>query len=91
MNRKQKLGYMVLGAVIMAVGMGLGTVLSPPLIVQRNGVFDEIWCKSLTTVDEKGNEHVTVTHGVLIEGPLSKAEIVLSAMALDGFGSNTVI
>lgn len=78
MDNKQKLSYMVLGAVIMAVGIGLGAVVSPPLIAQRNGVFDEIRCKILTTVDEKGNELVTVGNGIMIRTPSSKAEIMLS-------------
>ena len=52
MNHKQKLGYMVLGAVIMLVGLGLGAIVSPPLIAQRNGVFDEIECSKLTVVDK---------------------------------------
>ena len=52
MNHKQKLGYTVLGAVIMLVGLGLGAIVSPPLIAQRNGVFDEIECSKLTVVDK---------------------------------------
>jgi hypothetical protein len=52
MNHKQKLGYIVLGAVIMLVGIGIGVVVSPPLIAQRNEVFGEIECTKLTVVDK---------------------------------------
>ena len=55
MNHKQKLGYTVLGAVIMLVGIGIGSILSPPLIAQRNGAFDKIICRELEVIDEKGN------------------------------------
>ena len=54
MNHKQKLGYTVLGAVIMLIGIGVGSIVCPPLVAQRNGVFDEIVCSKLTVVDEMG-------------------------------------
>lgn len=37
MNYKQKLRYKLLGAVIMLVGIGTGSIISPPLIAQHNG------------------------------------------------------
>lgn len=89
MNRRQKLSYMALGAVIMAVGIGLGAVFSPPLVAQRNvvggaiGVFDEIRCGKLITVDETGNEYVTIGRGIIIENPLNKAEIALYTPSID--------
>ena len=55
MNQKQKLGYMVLGAGIMAIGIIIGQVITPDIEAQNNGVFDEITCRSLNVVDEKGN------------------------------------
>lgn len=58
MNHKQKLGYTVLGAVIMLVGLAIGAIVSQPLIAQRNGVFDEIVCKSLEVVDDKGKTQI---------------------------------
>ena len=54
MNQKQKLGYMVLGAGIMAIGIIIGQVVTPDIEAQSNGVFDEITCRSLKVVDEKG-------------------------------------
>ncbi len=37
MNYKQKLRYKLLGAVIILVGIGTGSIISPPLIAQHNG------------------------------------------------------
>ena len=47
MNNKQKFGYTLLGALIMLIGIGVGAIVSPPLIAQRNAVFDEIVCNQL--------------------------------------------
>lgn len=52
MNHKQKLGYMALGAGIMLVGLVIGAIVSPPLIAQRNGVFDKIVCREIEVVDK---------------------------------------
>lgn len=54
MSNKQKLGYMIIGALIMLIGIGLGAIVSPPLIAQRNEVFDEIQCATIRIVDKKG-------------------------------------
>ena len=60
MNYKQKLGYIVLGAVIMLVGLGLGTIVSPPLIAQKDGALDEIQCSKLTVVDKAGQPAIVM-------------------------------
>ena len=65
MNYKQKLGYTVLGAVIMLIGLGLGAIVSPPLIAQRNGVFDEIECSKLTVVDRSGERAIDLSTNLL--------------------------
>ena len=83
MGRNQKLCYMALGTAILVVGLGAGIVFSP----QRDGVFDEIRCGKLITVDETGNEHVTVGRGIVIENPSNKAEVVLTAGLRDDFGA----
>lgn len=57
MNYKQKLGYTVLGAVIMLVGFGVGSVVSPPLVAQNSGVFDEMTCSKLTVRDERADSY----------------------------------
>ena len=54
MNHKQKLGYMALGALILAIGITIGQFITPPIEAQSNGVFDEIACRRLSVVDEKG-------------------------------------
>ena len=55
MNQKQKLGYMALGAGIMAIGIIIGQVITPDIEAQSNGVFDKITCRGIEVVDEKGN------------------------------------
>ena len=54
MTHKQKLGYMLLGAGIMALGIIIGQVITPEIEAQSNGVFDEIQCRKLTVVDHNG-------------------------------------
>ena len=60
MNYKQKLLYTLLGAVIMLVGIGVGSIVSPPLVAEKNGVFDEIVCTKLTVVDKAGKEGIVL-------------------------------
>ena len=60
MNYKQKLGYTCLGAAIMLIGIGVGSIVSPPLIAQRNGVFDEVNCSRLSIFDESKREVITL-------------------------------
>ena len=60
MNSKQKVGYTLLGAVIMLVGIGVGAIVSPPLIAQHNGVFDEIQCSTLRVIDKSGKDVVHI-------------------------------
>ena len=55
MNHKQKLGYMALGAGILALGIIIGQAITPNIEAQSNGVFDEITCRSLNVVDKNGN------------------------------------
>ena len=54
MNYKQKLGYMALGAGILALGITIGQFITPDIEAQNNGVFDEIACRSLKVVNEFG-------------------------------------
>ena len=61
MNYKQKLGYTLLGAAVMAVGIIIGQLSTPNIEAQSNGVFDEIVCKKITVVDADG------TPGILLE------------------------
>ena len=60
MNNKQKLGYTLLGAGIMAVGITIGQLSTPNIEAQRNGVFDEIVCSKLTVVDKVGKDAIVL-------------------------------
>ena len=58
MNQKQKLGYMVLGAGILALGITIGQFITPDIEAQSNGVFDKITCRELVVVDSSGKEAI---------------------------------
>ena len=58
MKRKICVKSMGLGAGIMLIGLVVGAIVSPPLIAQRNGVFDKIQCCELRVVDENGNKAI---------------------------------
>ena len=51
MNHKQKIGYTLLGAFIMLIGMSIDNLTSSPVTAQSNG---ELTCQKLTFVDETG-------------------------------------
>ncbi len=52
MKHRERFGYMILGAVIMLVGLGIGALVSAPLRAQTS--FGEITCTGLTVTDESG-------------------------------------
>ena len=56
MGSKQKIRYAVFGSVITFVLMVVVAIGVSPLIVQKNGVFDEIQCTQLTVVDKAGKK-----------------------------------
>ena len=60
MNHKQKLGYILLGAGIMALGIIIGQWVTPDIEAQADGVFDEIRCSKLTVVDKVGNRAIVL-------------------------------
>ena len=60
MNRKQQLGYTFLGSVIMLIGLGLGSIMSPPLIAQSGLNVGDVECASLTVVDENGRDAIVL-------------------------------
>ena len=78
MNQKQKLGYTLLGAGIMALGIVIGQVVTPNIEARSNGVFDEIQCTKLTVVDKAGKDAI-----VLKPHPLSFGNEIL-IFAADG-------
>ena len=60
MKRRICVRSMGLGAVIMLIGFAVGTIVSPPLIAQRDDVFGDIQCTGLTVVDKQGNVGVAL-------------------------------
>ena len=58
MNHKQKLGYTLLGAGIMAVGITIGQFITPNIEAQGNGVFDKIICREIEVLDKDGNKSI---------------------------------
>ena len=58
MNHKQKLGYTLLGAGIMAIGIIIGQWGTPDIEAQSNGVFDEVVCTGLTVVNHAGKRMI---------------------------------
>ena len=54
MKRLEKLGYMALGAGILALGIIIGQFITPPIEAQNNGVFDKITCREIEVVDSEG-------------------------------------
>ena len=65
MNYKQKLGYMALGAGILALGIIIGQVITPNIEGQSNAVFDKIQCRELQVLDKHGKKAIHLhTDGV---------------------------
>ena len=64
MNHKQKYFYTALGAVIMLIGIGIGTIVSP-ITAQSNGTFGEIQCAGLTVVDKEGRTLIELKNDVV--------------------------
>ena len=58
MNNKQKLGYMAIGAGIMALGIIIGQAITPNIEAQSNGVFDKITCRSIEVLDQNDNRRI---------------------------------
>ena len=63
MNNRQKFGYTLLGAGIMAVGITIGQFITPPIEAQNNRVFDEVVCSKLTVVNREGKQVVLLGEG----------------------------
>ena len=60
MNHKQKLGYALIGAAIMAAGMILNALLTPPVTAQHSGKFDTLECRELIVSDAQGVPGITM-------------------------------
>ena len=66
MNNKQKLGYTLLGAGIMAVGITIGQFITPNIEAQSNGVFNKITCREIEVVGSKGKKAIVLASEVTV-------------------------
>ena len=83
MNHKQKLGYMAIGAGILALGIIIGQWVTPDIEAQNNGVFDTIECKRLVILDGQGKDAIMLSatekqgNGMIIYQDEGKQGLVL--------------
>ena len=84
MNRKQKLGYILIGAGIMALGITIGQSVTPNIEAQSNGVFDEITCRRLKIVDKLGRDAIILNAGEETNSMLIFDKMQASAILLSG-------
>ena len=94
MNYKQKLGYMALGAGILAIGIIIGQIIAPDIKAQSNGVFDIIRCRQLWVVDDNGEIGIIMASSEnndhIILGGLNKGQVVLSASTTGSLSNITL-
>ena len=96
MNHKQKLGYTLLGAGILAIGIIIGQIITPDIEAQSNGVFDEITCRSLRIVDKDGKAKVILAaeeeqgNGVFLYDKKGKVMIALATFDEDKEAGNGI-
>ena len=84
MNNKQKLGYILLGAGIMVLGITIGQSVTPNIEAQSNGVFDEITCRRLKVVDKLGRDAITLNAGEESNGMMIFDKTQAPAIILSG-------
>ena len=60
MNYKQKCGYIILGAAIMAMGIAIGQLATPDIEAQSNVSFDKITCREIEVVNKDGNKAIVL-------------------------------
>ena len=81
MNQKQKLGYTLLGAGIMAAGITIGKFVTPNIEAQSNGIFNKITCCEIEVVDENGETEIGLgDNAVVIRDKQGRLAVVLSSM-----------
>ena len=82
---RQRFFYTVLGAVIMLIGLGIGCIISTPLIAQdspEKEVFSEVECRRLIVRDKAGNKAIALYaealgNSIAIYNPGEKRGIIL--------------
>ena len=78
----------------MLIGIGVGAIVSPPLIAQRAALSGEIQCTGLTVVDASGEPAIilrtdeTLSNGVVIHNPGGTPAVLLVA---DETGNNLAV
>ena len=96
MNHKQKLGYTLLGAGIMALGIIIGQFSTPDIEAQSNGVFDKVICHRLEVVDKHGKAKVILAaeeeqgNGVFLYDKKGKVMIALATFDEDKENGNGI-
>ena len=95
MNHKQKLGYMALGAGILALGIIIGQFVTPDIEAQSNGVFDKVTCRELEVIDPNGKKAIwlfasdgLVTSSIVLNDQNGKKAIWLFAL---NEGENNIV
>ena len=93
MNHKQKLGYTLLGAGIMAVGITIGQFVTPNIEAQRNGMFDKITCREIEVVDKDGKKAIALFNDadfsrLIVYNPQGKQGIKLES---GGWGNYVIV
>ena len=77
MKRRICVRSMGLGAGIMLIGLAVGAIVSPPLIAQRNGVFDEITCSKLFVAEKLSTFDASVYNQLEVVNAKSKNTAVV--------------
>ena len=98
MQNKQKLGYMALGAGILALGIIIGQWVTPDIEAQNNGVFDKITCRELEVVDKDGKKAIVlqsseegVSRIVVYESQNNRANVAGITMAVADYANQVII
>ena len=104
MNHKQKCFYTALGAVIMLIGLGVGSIICPPLIAQKADMVGDLKCTSLTVVDMSGEPAIvlcadeTLGNGIVLHNSAGTPALLFvaddagnSVAAADGSGERAVL
>ena len=89
MKRKICVRSMVLGAVMMLIGLAVGAIVSPPLIAQRNSVFDKVTCRELEVVNAKGKKAIRLissekSNGIVIYNERGDSAVDLGSFFKEG-------
>ena len=91
MNYKQKSGYMLLGAGLLAVGIIIGRLIEKRMEAQSVGVFDKVQCREFDLVDKDGNRLIGFQSTDKSAGAIfysREGKMVMFLGSIDGLGSS---